>query len=1154
MNDLATRLIKENLVTKNPRLDLGNCGLTNASTCLELLAECTHLETLILAAHWAPISYKETIEGLEEEEEYIDSENTGKRNRLETIPACLPTSLKQLILTGNGIASLINLNRLVNLEYLDLAHNDIEKIDVPLVLKNLSHLRLVYNGLTKIENLGGLTNLRCLELQDNRLSKIENLEALTQLWYLRLGFNKIEQIEGLATLSKLAYLDLSFNQTGQIKNLEKLTCLTHLILDRNAIKKLENLETLTQLQYLELYANEISQLENLDTLTQLCYLGLDRNYISHLEPLKALPQLKHLILSRNKLTKMEHLETLTQLVELSLFGNEIATIENLEMLTQLTELDLSNNQLTKVENLGTLTKLRVLEISYNQLTKIENMEALGQLTELDLGHNPIAKMEGLANLTNLETLTMSYSNIAKIENIEALTKLKILTLNNSNIAKIENLSSLTQLNDLTLNNAQISKIENLDTLTQLKELRLSNNQIARIENLEHLTALEELDLSENNITKLEGLDTLRCLKLLHLYKNQIARLENLSGLTALEELHLEDNCISKLEGLEALGKLQRLPLSNNKISKIEGLAHLTKLNELHLDGNQIAFFDPVLLTFPTLKELYLSHNPWQNIPMAIANAGQYIAGALYEVERYWEDVQQGKIKVYQAKLILIGNGRVGKTSLVRRWLDNAFDPEQSSTHAIQLRRHVLPQLAQNKDLEHVQINIWDFGGQDIYHATHRLFMQTQAVFLLVWDANTQATPTQTETLEDGSEVTYKNYPLLYWLDYAYTLGKQSPVLVVQTKCERDGEQAPPQLTDELKAHYQVQQCLALDAAIDNENKNGFKELNTALHTVLAQAIEQTCTDLPESWWRTQQAIETLQKQGQQTLAVEAFEALCREHQVPQASYWVLRSYFHNSGLFFYRRDLFNNQIILNQQWAIEAVYTLFDRQGMFMRLRNNGFFRGADLSLGWQDKPLDEQELLLSFMESCELCIDIDRPLKKKKTSYARKVLEERRYLAPQLLPNTPIDLQTELSSTSQGIYLKFCHPMLHAALMHRFILRSHHFAQHAHIRQQAILLELDNTQALVQAFPEKNELLIRLNTPNAHLLSQLRNELQEIHGNVEHMQTWASVDGQGYVALDALQRTPSPQVLADNGQTYPRDDFQVFLAWDKRVRLEKNI
>jgi internalin A len=39
-------------------------------------------------------------------------------------------------------------------------------------------------------------------------------------------------------------------------------------------------------------------------------------------------------------------------------------------------------------------------------------------------------------------------------------------------------------------------------------------------------------------------------------------------------------------------------------------------------------------------------------------------------------------------------------------------------------------LPQSRDSRE-RLQIWDFGGQDIYHGTHALFMRTRAVFPLV---------------------------------------------------------------------------------------------------------------------------------------------------------------------------------------------------------------------------------------------------------------------------------------------------------------------------------------------------------------------------------------------------------------------------------------
>ena len=48
MNKLAKQLIEENIASKNPTLDLGNCGLDGTEPELELLAECEHLETTLM--------------------------------------------------------------------------------------------------------------------------------------------------------------------------------------------------------------------------------------------------------------------------------------------------------------------------------------------------------------------------------------------------------------------------------------------------------------------------------------------------------------------------------------------------------------------------------------------------------------------------------------------------------------------------------------------------------------------------------------------------------------------------------------------------------------------------------------------------------------------------------------------------------------------------------------------------------------------------------------------------------------------------------------------------------------------------------------------------------------------------------------------------
>jgi internalin A len=104
-------------------------------------------------------------------------------------------------------------------------------------------------------------------------------------------------------------------------------------------------------------------------------------------------------------------------------------------------------------------------------------------------------------------------------------------------------------------------------------------------------------------------------------------------------------------------------------------------------------------------------------------------------------------------------------------------------------------------------------------------------------------------------------------------------------------------------------------------------------------------------------------------------------------------YLHHAGVVFYQRDLFNNDIILDQSWALEAIYTVFNRDLAWKPLQQLGgkFTRRLLESLVWSKYAVGEQELFLSMMESCGICFrHVDGRHNKR---------IETEYIAPDLLP-----------------------------------------------------------------------------------------------------------------------------------------------------------
>lgn len=70
------------------------------------------------------------------------------------------------------------------------------------------------------------------------------------------------------------------------------------------------------------------------------------------------------------------------------------------------------------------------------------------------------------------------------------------------------------------------------------------------------------------------------------------------------------------------------------------------------------------------------------------------------------------------KIVVVGDAAVGKTSLVRRFCENAFDPDYRATVGLDfaLRRYVVRHVP-------VEANVWDTAGQEVFRAVSRVYFR-----------------------------------------------------------------------------------------------------------------------------------------------------------------------------------------------------------------------------------------------------------------------------------------------------------------------------------------------------------------------------------------------------------------------------------------------
>ena len=343
--------------------------------------------------------------------------------------------------------------------------------------------------------------------------------------------------------------------------------------------------------------------------------------------------------------------------------------------------------------------------------------------------------ETLGQLKQLQSLNLSRKQLTALpEWLGQLTQLRELNLSNNQLTALpESLGQLTQLQSLDLSSNQLTALpESLGQLTQLQSLNLSRNQLTALPDwLGQLKQLQSLNLSGNQLTALpEWLGQLTQLQTLNLYYNQLTMLpESLGRLKHLRSLWLIGNRLRTFpDCILAVTSIRHLELDGNELTTVpESIGRLVNLEMLWLSGvggpNKLQDLPASLGKLANLSRLELANNPL-NPELAAA----YKEG-LDAVKRYLRAKAEAQVLLNEAKLILIGEGEVGKSCLLGALRGDPWEEGRPTTHGIEIKPVKVTDPATGTE---ITLNGWDFGGQRVYRPTHQLFFSAPAVYLVVW--------------------------------------------------------------------------------------------------------------------------------------------------------------------------------------------------------------------------------------------------------------------------------------------------------------------------------------------------------------------------------------------------------------------------------------
>ncbi|MHA1292414.1 MAG: Rab family GTPase [Promethearchaeota archaeon] len=186
--------------------------------------------------------------------------------------------------------------------------------------------------------------------------------------------------------------------------------------------------------------------------------------------------------------------------------------------------------------------------------------------------------------------------------------------------------------------------------------------------------------------------------------------------------------------------------------------------------------------------------------------------------------------IYRFKFCIIGDNFVGKTSLVRRFVENKFDKDYRSTIGLNIVSH-------NFHLLNNEINvvIWDMGGQQYYHRFRQQYYLGSQVAFIVFDL------TNRESYDNA-----KNY----WYEELRTFIKQKalPIVLIGNKSDLEEQrkvtfEEGQNLADELSEIENSYVSYIETSALSGENiKEAFKMVS---YQYIIQSKEEEAKVLQE---------------------------------------------------------------------------------------------------------------------------------------------------------------------------------------------------------------------------------------------------------------------------------------------------------------------
>ena len=583
----------------------------------------------------------------------------------------------------------------------------------------------------------------------------------------------------------------------------------------------------------------------------------------------------------------------------------------------------------------------------------------------------------------------------------------------------------------------------------------------------------------------KSLGKLKSLIALNIFECQLTTLpQSMGGLKNLKILIVEDNQLNALpENLGELKSLTELAVNYNQLTALpKNLGELKSLTELDASNNQLTALPTSASKLQNLQRFFVNNNPINKNIHQLANKLDPQSKISYLLEIQKPETCQLK----EAKVLVLGDERVGKTSLINRIFGRDMDENQQTTLGIDIERFKLK--------NDITINIWDFAGQEIAHQTHQFFLSHRSLYLLVLDGQKQ---------DNDADISK-------WLNtIKSTAGSDAPIVVVVNKCDL----SPGQFDlHRYKQDFNIVDVIYTSAA--DETTFDEQKARQVQHSVsdLIDVIEQHVADIdevylpfPPSWLAVKQDLEAKQQQNIDFIESTQYEGICDKHGLSDERWQdALLTILNQIGTVVTYKDdeRLHSMQIINPVWVTNGVYKVLrsdlikDSEATVNQSQFKEIFAG--------DKKYSKKRhylWLIDLLKQFRLAFSI--------SSAASIGGEDERILLPARLGTTQPDF--DIKKYRQGLNFRFLYEgLLKPSIISQFIVYMHEYITQDEVKywKRGVFLTYQcsggantsssSADAVVISDEEQKTITIAVNNANRagrDLLTIIRHAIRTING-----------------------------------------------------------